>query len=443
MERTFIKDLSKHIDSEVLIKGWVDNRRDHGKLIFLDIRDGGAKVQAVVLPGEAQANAHDLRSEWTVVITALVKARPEKMVNEKELNGSLEIEVKTLEVLAKAQELPFDQKAELNLDTRLDYRPLTLRSSRDRAIFKVQHEILRAYREFLTGENFIEFQAPKLVGEDAEGGGNVFKVEYLYDQTAYLATSPQLYKQMMVGVFERVFATGDVFRAEKHSTTRHTNEYTSLDVEFGFIKDHTDIMRLEARLMHFMVKHLGETCALQFKELGAELPLLKEEFPVMKMRDAQKLILEKTGEDHTNEPDLDPSDERFLCEYARAELGSDFIFITHYPTPKRPFYTFDDPEVPGFTRSFDLLFRGVEITTGGQRIHDPEVLIAKAKARGLDPEKFGFYLQAFKYGMPPHGGWGMGLERLTQKFLGLGNLKEATLFPRDINRIDTRLSKGE
>jgi aspartyl/asparaginyl-tRNA synthetase len=212
----------------------------------------------------------------------------------------------------------------------------------------------------------------------------------------------------------------------------------------GFIEDHKDIMRVETALMRFITLHLKNTCSSQLQTLGMELPALGDTtsdlFPHMKLREAQALIKEKTGEDKTSEPDLEPEDERWLCEYAKTELGSDFIFITHYPVSKRPFYTYEDENDLGFTKSFDMLFRGVEVTTGGQRVHNTEKLIERMKMKGLNPENFTYYLQAFKSGIPPHGGWGMGLERLTQKFTGVANVKEATLFPRDINRIDTLLS---
>lgn len=443
MTHTAISKLSEHTGNEVTIGGWVDVRRDHGKLIFMDIRDGAGYVQAVVLPehAEALAVATTLRSEDVVRVTGKVNARPERMVKAGQ-NGTIELEVLSIEVLSKAQELPFDPDTDLNLDTLLDYRPLTLRSRRERAIFKVQAEIVRAYRTFLNTEGFTEFQSPKLVGGDAEGGAGVFKVEYFKSQDAYLATSPQFYKQMMVGVYEKVFAVGNVYRAEKHSTSRHINEYTSMDLEMGFIKDHTDIMALETRLLRYIIDHLAQTVTEEFKALGATLPVAPETFPTFKLREAQQLIKEKTGEDCTNEPDLEPQHERWLSTYAKEELGSDFVFITHYPVSKRPAYTFEDEADPGFTKSFDLLFRGVEITTGGQRIHNHDLLVEKLKAKGLDPTQFSFYLQAFKYGMPPHGGLGMGLERLTAKMLGLDNVKEATLFPRDLNRIDTLLSSG-
>lgn len=430
MERTYIQSLKDNVDKEVLISGWVDVARDQGKMAFFDFRDGTGFVQGVVFgKPDILEVAKTLRPEWVVSVTGKVNKRPEKMVNAGVQNGDIELEIIAIEVLSSAQELPFDKDAELNIDTYLDNMPLTLRSEKARKIFKTQAQIVKAYREALNEKGFTEFQAPKLVGDDAEGGGNVFKVEYFKDKDAYLATSPQLYKQIMVGVFEKVFSTGNVFRAEKHSTTRHLNEYTSLDAEFGFIKDHTDVMEVLTDVMKYIVNSINEE---------VKIP---EQIPAMKLREAQVLISKKTGEDCTDEPDLEPAHERWLSEYALKEFNSDFIFITHYPVSKRPFYTYEDKEDKGFTKSFDLLFRGVEITTGGQRVHDYDEYIRKLKEKGLDPERFSFYLQAFKNGMPPHGGWGMGLERLTQKILNLDNVKEATLFPREMNRIDTLLSE--
>lgn len=444
MERTLIQNLNEHIGSEVTISAWVDVARNQGKVAFFDFRDRSGMVQGVVFgKPEVLEVAKELRQQSVVSVTGVVKERDAKQVNEKIQNGDIELEITGIAILAQAEALPFDLDADLTLETLLDYRPLTLRRERERAIFTVQHEIISAYREYLTSIGCTEIQAPKLVGEDAEGGGEVFRLDYFYDKSAYLATSPQLYKQIMVGIFERVFTTGNVFRAEKHATTRHLNEYTSIDAEFGFIENHEDIMRIETALMRFIVERLRERCSGAFATLGVELPLVPQDdiLPHMKLREAQELIKKETGKDKTTEPDLEPEDERWLCEYARTNLNSDFIFITHYPVSKRPFYTFEDPDDLGYTKSFDLLFRGVEITTGGQRRHTYDMLVEGAKAKGLDPEKFAFYAQAFRYGMPPHGGWGMGLERLTQKFLGLENVKEATLFPRDINRIDTLFSK--
>ncbi|MEX0917011.1 MAG: aspartate--tRNA(Asn) ligase [Candidatus Paceibacterota bacterium] len=445
MERILTKELHSHLNQSATLKGWVDVRRDHGKLMFVDLRDRSGTVQLVILPAheEAYKAAQDIRAEWVIEIEGEVHARPEHMKNEKEDNGDVEIEVTALSVVSAAETLPFERNTEVNLDTLLDYRPLTLRNDRERRIFKVQSEIVNAYRDALRKRDFIEFQAPKIVGGDAEGGAHVFKIEYLNDKTAYLATSPQLYKQVMVGVYERVYSIGDVFRAEKHSTTRHLNEYTSLDAEMGFICDHTDIMDLLSDVLRDIISELKKSTKEVFDDFGVSLPKCPEKFPHMKLKEAQELIYKETKEDCRDEKDLAPEHERWLSEYAKKEYDSDFIFITHFPREKTAFYAYDDPEDEGYTKYFDLLFRGVELCSGGQRMHEYQKLKEKMVWKGLDPEKFEFYLQAFKYGMPPHGGWGMGLERLTQKFLNLENVKEATLFPREINRIDARLSESE
>jgi nondiscriminating aspartyl-tRNA synthetase len=442
INRIKISELGQHIGKEVSIAGSVDVRRDHGKLIFIDLRDVSSKVQMVVLPNyeEAQETAQKLRPEWIIRVTGAVNKRPDKMIKEGQENGNIEIEVKEIEILGEAKELPFDKGAELNLDTYLDHLPLTLREERPRAIFRVQAQIIKAFRAFYNQEGFTEIQAPKLIGDDAEGGANSFDIEY-FGHTAHLAQSPQLYKQIMVGVFERVFATGNVYRAEKHSTTRHINEYTSLDIEMGFITDHTDVMNMENKMMQYIMEELKKNCQKEFALLDSDIPKVPEKIPSLKLREAQEIIKTETGEDCTNEPDLEPQHERWLCEYAKRKYDSDFIFITHFPVAKRPFYTYEDEADPGFTKGADLLFRGIEITTLAQRIHDYDTLVASMKKKNLDPDKFSYYLQAFKYGIPPHGGFGLGLERLTAKLLGIDNVKEATLFPRDLNRIDNLLSQ--
>ncbi len=440
MERTLIKNLQQCIGKTVSVSGSIQTRRNHGKLIFLDIRDRSGSVQGIVLPSHDNALvvAQTLRDQWVVRIEGIVNKRPEKMCTNVE-NGTIELEIVDIFVYSQSEELPFEAQADINIDTYLDYLPLTLRRDKSRAIFAIQSEITKAFRQFLCDEDFIEFQSPKLIGDDAEGGADVFSVPYFKEVTAHLGTSPQLYKQIMVGVFERVYAIGTVFRAEKHATTRHINEYTSMDFEMGFIQDHKDIMNLETNLIKHIVGHLQNTSQKHFAELEATLPTVPDEIPFMKLREAQELIFSQTGRDNRTEPDLEPQDERWLCEWSLKEKGSDFIFITHYPVSKRPMYTYEDSDDKGYTKSFDLLFRGVEISTGGQRWHTYESIVDGICKKGLNPDAFAFYLQAFKYGMPPHGGIGMGLERLTQKLLGLNTIKEAAIFPRDINRIDILL----
>lgn len=441
MERTYIKDLSTKIGEQVLINAHIEIRRDQGKMVFFDFLDMTGIVQGVVLPNykDALEIAKEIRSEWIVEVNGKVNKRPERNIQKDKQNGDIEIEITAIKVLNKAKELPFEKDSEINIDTYLDYMPLTLRSTKAKAVFKIQATILKAIREFLATENFTEFQAPKLIGEDAEGGANSFSLEY-FGHTAHLAQSPQLYKQIMAGVFERVFAIGNVYRAEKHATTRHLNEYTSFDIEMAFIKDHTDVMKMETKILSHVMKVLKQECSKEFEIFKSEIPSVPENIPSFKLREAQEIIKTEFGEDCTKEPDLEPQHERWLCEYAKKKWNSDFIFVTHFPISKRPFYTMEDENDKGYAKGGDLLFRGVEITTLAQRIHDYDTLIESMKNKGLDPEKFRFYLQAFKYGIPPHGGFGFGIERLTAKLLGLQSVKEATLFPRDINRIDNLLS---
>ncbi len=445
MNRVFIKDLHDHIGKEVTIAGWVDVRRDHGKLIFLDIRDGSGIVQTVVLPehAEAQKAAGELRSEWVIEARGVVNKRPEKMVKKDAPSGDIEIAITEIAIVSRSAEIPFDKDArDLGIEAYLDHQPFTLRSAKGRAFARVQAVIIDAFRQFLTGKGFTEIQVPKITGGDAEGGAGVFEVNY-FDRPAYLATSPQLYKQIMVGALERVFATGNIYRAEHHSTTRHLNEYTSLDLEFGFIKDHEDVMRLEEEFLRVLLTQLKEKCSHEFSVWGRDIPEMPEKIPRFTLREAQQKIEELGGGVCVGEPDLEPAHERTLCSYAKENLGSEFVFVTHYPVSKRPFYTYEDEEHPGFTKSFDLLFRGLEVTTGGQRIHEYDKLVVNIKKWKLDPEKFSFYLEAFKYGMPPEGGLAIGLERLTARLLGAENVRETTLFPRDMNRIDLPLLKKD
>ena len=423
MERTLIGDLAGKKGEAVLIQGWVSVRRDQGKMVFFDFRDRSGAVQGVVLPkSEAIEIAKEVRNEYVVSVEGKVNARPEKNIKADAQNGAIELEVTGITIISKS-EIPFELGSEVNLDTYLDHMPFTLRSEKAKQIFKVQEAIIQGFRDGMRAQDFVEFQAPAIVGGDAEGGAAAFKVDYYYDQKAFLATSPQIYKQIMVGVFERAFTTPKIFRGEKHSTSRHLSEYSSLDFEMGFIKDHTDVMAALEKTMRLIVDKVG---------LPVALPAT---IPVLKLREVQKILGVST-----DEPDLEPEHERAICEWALKEHGSDFVFVTHYPVSKRPFYTYEDENDKGYTKSFDLLFRGLEITTGGQRVHNHDELVERMKSRGLKPELFSYYLQAFKVGMPPHGGSATGLERLTARLLNLPNVKEATLFPRDLNRIDTLLS---
>lgn len=442
MDRTLIRELGECVEKKVKVMGRISVRRDQGKMVFFEIRDRSGSIQGVVLPGsEALETAKDARAEYIVNITGIVHKRPEKNINTEIQNGDIELEISELELLSSA-EIPFELEAQVNLDTHLDYLPFTLRGEKERGIFTLQATLIEAFRKEMRAQEFLEFQAPALVGGDAEGGAAAFKVDYYHDKDAYLATSPQFYKQIMAGVFERVFTTPKVFRGEKHATTRHLSEYSTLDFEMAFIKDHTEVMQTLERTLRSMLMSASTKHRDIFTLHGATPPLMPENIPTIKLREAQEIIEREFGGKAIGEPDLEPEHERQICEWALQKHGSDFIFITHYPVSKRPFYTYEDEKDIGFTKSFDLLFRGLEITTGGQRIDNHDQLISRMEAKGLDAKKFGYYSQAFKVGMPPHGGSATGLERLTARMLNIPNIKETTLFPRDINRIDTLLSEG-
>jgi len=445
MERTLINELKSKVGTEVLINGWVDVARNQGKVAFFDFRDRTGKVQGVVFgKPEVLEIAKNLKSEFAVAIRGMVNARPEKMINAKVQNGDIELEITAIEILSHSQELPFDINGDLNLETVLDNRPLTLKSERSQDIFKVAATIVQNYRSSLINQGFLEFQAPALVGSDAEGGAEVFKVEYFKDRTANLATSPQFYKEIMTGAFERAFTIAKIFRAEKSATTRHLSEITQMDFEMAFIKDHLDVMKVLEQVIRDVAKAVTEKHSDVFERFGTTAPLVPEApFPIFTLLEAQEIIDREFGNNSKGEPDLEPEHERQICEWAKKEFGSDFVFITEFPTKKRAFYSLEIPEKPELCRSFDLLFRGLEINSGAQRYHEYDSMIEKMKSRDLDPEKFLFYLQMHKYGVPPHGGSSTGLERITARMLELPNVKEAVPFPRDINRIDVLLSKSD
>ena len=436
MQRTFIEQLGAKVGQQVLIQGWVSVRRDQGKMVFFDFRDMTGTVQGVVLSkSPALETAKDVTVESAVGITGLVNKRPEKNVQVGKQNGDIELQIEEIKILSAAQTLPFELDATLNLDTHLDNLPLTLRTQRSRDIFTMQASILDAYRNSLVAQGFTEFEAPCLVGQDSEGGGASFKVDYFYDKTAYLSVSPQLYKQIMVGPFERAFTVAKIFRAEKSATTRHLSEATCLDFEMGFVESERDPMRVLETAIRDTVKSVSEKHPDIFARFNTSVPHIPDEIPVLTLAQAHETL------GVPSEPDMAPEHERAICEWAKEKKDSDFVFVTRYPTKKRAFYTYEHPSEAPFSRGFDLLFRGLEINSGAQRIHDYDTLVKRIEERGLDPSKFSFYLQAFKYGMPPHGGSSTGLERITARMLEIANVKEATSFPRDMTRIDSRLSE--
>jgi nondiscriminating aspartyl-tRNA synthetase len=424
----------------VTIKGWVDVRRDQGKMVFFDIRDRSGKVQCVVLPGSSGIEtAKTLRPEWVVVFSGLVKKRPEKNVNSEVTNGDLEMEITTIEVLAEAEPLPFDMSASgynLELTTELDHRALALRHPRLQAIFKVQAVIIDAFREFLKSQDFVEFQAPSIVPAVAEGGAEVFKVDY-FEHKAYLSQSPQLYKQVVMSAFERVFSVNKMFRAEPSATTRHLTEVVSLDAEMAFIDSWRDVRDMSEKTVHYILDDLQKRCVAELEYLKAELPTMIAETPTLSLTEA----LQKLGA--PPDKDLNPEQERKLCEMIKKETGSDFVYVYGYPTRQRAFYIYPSAENPEFNEGMDLLCRGVEWLSGGRRINDYKQLMRHVEEWKMDPAKIAMFLEAFRYGVPPEGGFAFGAERMTMQILGLKNIREASMFPRDMNRIDTLLSESD
>lgn len=436
-----------HTGDLVEVSGMIHNVRVTKWGGFIILRKSRGLLQTVV--GEQskffneqgeQVAMSDLCREMAVTITG--KVNDATIKDPAAFYNTIEIAVDKVEVLSRPSTtevvdmnaLKFGDEETL-LRYKFDNRQVTLRNPRDMAILKVQSTIAKAFADFLTDEGFTQIFTPKIVSEGAEGGANVFKLDY-FGKQVYLAQSPQFYKQIGVGVYERVFEIAPAYRAEKHATSRHLNEYISLDVEMGFIKGQEDVMNLEANLLRAIIERVGNVCDHELKLLNATLPVLPDNVPMWKLSEVHEILFnEHLTEDHRGEDDLAPEEERAICKYANEKFGSDFVFVTHFPSQHRAFYAMDDPKDPSLTLSFDLLMRGLEITSGGQRIHREEEYREKMIRRGMNPDNFRFYLDTFKNGMPPHGGFAIGLERITACFLNIANVKEASMFPRDINRV--------
>ncbi len=443
LQRVLAEDTPKHIGQEVLVEGWVAARRDHGKLIFIDLRDRSGLVQVVFNPQVSKSAyeiANTLRGEFVVAIQGTVKKRPERLINPKIESGTVEIEATHTEILATADTLPFDTGSEtlnLELPTLLDYRSLTLRHESVKPIFEVQEAVLEGFRKVSREIGCVEIVVPTIAASATEGGAEVFNINY-YDHKAFMTQSPQLYKQMMVPVFERVYTIAHAYRAEPSVTTRHLAETTQLDCEIGFV-NFEDLLNLLEKVGVEMLKYAEEKSKKLLKDRNIE-PLAFDKIPRLTLREAQEIIYKEYGRDNRSEKDLSPQDEVDISDWAKKNHHSDLVTITHFPTKKRAFYTMPDPENPEYSLSYDLLFRGVEIMSGSQRIHDYNQLIETIKDRGMNPSDFEMYLMAFRYGMPPEGGFSFGLERITMKLLNLSNIREASLFPRDMERVDERFS---
>jgi nondiscriminating aspartyl-tRNA synthetase len=431
MNRTLAGQVGTYVGERVQVQGWLHALRKMGEVNFLIIRDRSGIIQAVASTDDLTP-LQGLQSESIVSVTGTV-------VEAANAPGGYELYDNTIEVITSVEfPLPFTlnkNRVKANQPAFLDHAVIGHRHLGKRAILRLASGIMAGFRQTLNEHDFVEVQTPKLVASATESGANVFAVEY-FGQTAYLAQSPQFYKQIMVGVFERVYEVGPVFRAEKHSTRRHINEYVSLDVEFGFIQNHFTVMEMLTTVICGILNHLEANCAAELKQLRTELPAVGETIPHLHMTEAQNLLTDRYGmTDAIGAPDLTPEHERLLGEWAREAHQSDFLFVTGYPMAKRPFYTHPDPERPQYSNSFDLLFRGTELVTGGQRLHLYADYLSAAKAYGYNPDDFETYLEAFKHGMPPHGGFAIGLERFLMQLLGLDNVRLATLFPRDINRL--------
>lgn len=427
LERIFINELNDCINQKVLLRGWVHKITDLSHVVFIKLRDKSGVIQLVC----EKEQIEDLRLENAVEVVG-------KVCSNEKAPGKIEVLVEKFEILGSTyyDKLPFEINSFKNkaaLETQLDHRTIALRRPEIRAIFKIQSEIETAFRDYLKERNFEQIHTAKIIDSSTEGGSEMFTINY-FDRRSFLAQSPQFYKQMMVGAgFERVFEIGHAYRAELHNTWRHLNEYVSLDVEMGFIKDEFELMDLEEGFINYLFNHLNKVCKKELEMYKIDLP--NEVFiPRITLQEAHAILLDKYNK-KSPIGNIDAEGEVLISKYVKEKYNCDFVFLTKYPVSKRPMYTMTDDENKELTKSFDLIYDGLEITTGGQRINDYEMLKENIIKFGLNPEEFDFYLETFKYGMPPHGGFAIGLERLTMKILKLTNIREATLIPIDMKRL--------
>lgn len=431
-EEAELEDLLKAEEgTTIILEGAVHSVRDMGEIAFVILRKKEGLIQTVWKEGKTDLELSEIREGDYIHVTGQVK-------DEERAPHGKEVRLSTISHLSHVScplPLPIDKwKLNTSLEAKLDRRSLSLRNIRERARFRIQEGIVRGFRDFLYEQGFTEIHTPKIGAKSAEGGANMFRLSYFH-RPAVLQQSPQLYKQMMVGVFDRVFETGPVFRAEKHNTRRHLNEYTSLDFEMGYIHSFLDICAMETGFLQYTMNLLEKEYSKELKLLNITLPDV-EKIPYVRFDEAKRLVSEKYNRKIRNPFDLEPEEEELIGKYFKEEYNADFVFVTHYPSKKRPFYAMDDPEDTRYTLSFDLLYHGLEITTGGQRIHDLNMLEEKIQAKDMTEEGLEQYLDAFRFGMPPHGGLGIGLERLTMQLLGEDNVREACLFPRDMSRLE-------
>lgn len=426
MQRVLCSQITAFPEGEIMVRGWVERIRELKNVSFFTLRDFSGEIQVVV---EGPLSTAAVRAQNAVEVRG-------RLVRDVRSRIGAELHATQVVVLGRADETPLvtgSERLEEPVEMVLDNRSFSLRNEAVRAVFKVQSEVVTAFRDFLNGQGFTEIHTPKLVAWGTEGGAELFSVDY-FGQKAFLAQSPQFYKQMMVGSgLERVYEVGPVFRAEKHKTSRHINEYISLDVEMGFIDNLEELMNLEAELLAFIMGRLGERCPEALGLHGVVLPRCGR-IPRISLAEAARLLKNDYNKELPG-GQLDPEGERLLGRHFCEQCSSEFVFVTAYPVAARPMYALPDPKTPGLTQSFDLLFRGLEVTTGGLRIHEYDSLRQSMEQFGLNPSDFSEYLNVFRQGMPPHGGFAIGAERLTMQLLGLGNIREACLFPRDMGRL--------
>ena len=425
LDITYIK---QHPEEKVTIDACIHKIKTMSGFAFVILRTGKFLIQSIYEPLTCKNDIEALR------VGTYIKAKGHSRLDER-ANLGFEIVLESFEILSKpAADYPLNvghKKLGCGLESNLDHRSVALRNPRERAIFKVQEAVVSGFREFMESQGFTQVHTPKIVAAGAEGGANIFKLDY-FNQDAYLAQSPQFYKQTCVAFFDRVFEIAPVYRAEKHNTSRHLNEYIGLDFEMAYIDSMYDVMQMETAMIKYVMGYLEKNCKYYLNMLEAKLPKV-ETIPSITFMEALDFIKDRGAK---NKYDLEPEDEVLLCDYAKEHWNSEFLFITHFPASKRPFYAMNDKNDNRFALSFDLLFRGLEITTGGQRIHDYHEQVAKMEEMGMDPSDLKHYLSIHKYGMPPHGGLGIGLERFVMKLLDLQNVREASMFPRDVHRLE-------
>lgn len=425
-----IDELSNFVGQTVHIRGSIYKIREMSEFAFVILKSKRKLLQCVYSKAFSLFSLSELSENMSIALSG-------EVAQDVRSHSGFELRMTSFECLSTPTDIPpvviNNKSVTASLETLLDFRPLTLRNHKEQAIFGLQAGICRGVRKFLDHHSFTEIHSPKIVFGGAEGGANIFKLDY-FGREAYLTQSPQFYKQIMVGVFERVYEIAPVFRAEKHDTSRHINEYTSIDLEMGFINSFYDLMELESAMISELLQFIQEHYADEIDLLNVKLPIITD-IPAITFTEAKEMLATAYKRESKDAEDFEPEEEKLICELIKKETGSEFVFITHYRSSKRPFYTLDTQEKPEITESFDLLFRGMEITTGGQRIHDYRQQVSKMKRLGMDTEAFGSYLMAHKCGLPPHGGFGFGLERFTAKLLAFQNVRRATLFPRDMNRL--------